>query len=65
MDRLQYLKERLANLQLLKAQEEASFSRSPTYIADLNLSINSCEAQIRQLTFSREYPLVMVNGASV
>ena len=65
MDRLQYLKERLASLQLLKAQEEASLSRSSTYIADLNLSINSCEAQIRQLTFAREYPLVMVNGASV
>ena len=63
MDRLQYLKERLASLQLLKATEEALKLPSHRYIDDLELSINSCEAQIRQLTFARAYPLVMVNGA--
>ena len=65
MDRLQYLKERLASLRFLKAQEEALKLPSHRYLEDLNLSISSCEAQIRQLTFARANPLVMVNGASV
>ena len=63
MDRLQYLKERLASLRFLKAQEEALKLPSHRYLEDLSLSINSCEVQIRQLIFSRQYPLVMVNGA--
>ena len=64
-DRLEVMKNRLVGLQLLKTQEEALSFPSYRYLEDLDVSINRLQAQIRQLTFSRQYPLVMVNGASV
>lgn len=63
-DRLQELKDRLADLELKRALEEASPQRSDRYINDLSISIKSCYDQIIQLTFARGNPLMMVNGAS-
>ena len=61
-DRLQELRERLADLLLKHSAEEASSDRSERYLEDLSISIKSCQDQITQFTFARGNPLVMVNG---
>ena len=63
MDRFQELKNSCL-VENLRIREKAQPEPSVRYIKDLSLSINSCKTQIRQLTFARKYPLVMVNGAS-
>lgn len=64
-DRLQELQTRLADLLLKQRDEENSSIKSERYLDDLRVSIHSCQAQIKQLTFARGNPLVMVNGAQV
>ena len=59
---LQSLKDRLANLQALKAGEEASPIPSVRYLDDLNVTIARVRADINQLSYARENPMVMVSG---
>lgn len=59
---LQSLKDRLVDLQALKASEEASSIPSVRYLDDLNVTIARVQADINQLTYARENPLVMVSG---
>ena len=64
VDRLQQLRERLADLLLKQSVEEAEARPCKRYLEDLEISIKSCQDQIQQWTFARGNPLIMVNGVS-